>query len=233
MDIVNSITRITDYCSRHGFAATLRRAGLQLRRILFSGRMVVFYCDLTKQTAAQPSVPSSLQLQRLQTYAELCAADIEQMTSFWNPKQVLRKMRERFEKGASLWLIRSSGLIAGYGWTLQGRTVEPYFFPLAVDDVHLFDFHVFPEFRGQGLNPLLVGHIVASVAREAGGRAFIEAAEWNSAQLASLKKTPFARLGMVRTMTLFGHTFTSWSLDSSRYVGAGENQRSIHWGEVA
>ncbi len=34
-------------------------------------------------------------------------------------------------KGALLWLIKSEDGLAGYGWTLQGRTIEPHYFPLA------------------------------------------------------------------------------------------------------
>ncbi len=215
MSISTSITRIADYYSRHGFGATIRRVGLQASRTLFSSRMVVFYCDLGKQTSPQANIPDPLKLERLLTYAELSAADLQEMTSFWNPKQALRNVEERFEKGASLWLIKSGDRLAGYGWTLQGRTVAPYYFPLAPDDVHLFDFHVYPAFRGRGLNPLLVTHILSSVAIEAEGRAFIEVAEWNQSQLASLKKMPFRRLGLARTITIFGHWFTCWSEDQT------------------
>jgi ribosomal protein S18 acetylase RimI-like enzyme len=172
--------------------------------------MVVFYCDLAKQTC-EPNISSSSKLERLQRYSELSAADLHELTAFWNPKQALRNIEERFEKGASLWLIRYGDRIVAYGWTLRGRTIEPNYFPLGPDDVHFFDFHVYPAHRGRGLNPLLVKHILSSVARETDGRAFIEVAEWNRQQLASLKKTPFRRLGLVRKMTSFGHTFTSWT----------------------
>jgi len=88
------------------------------------------------------------------------------MTSFWNPKLAHQSMKERFGLGASLWLIKSRDKLAGYGWTLRGGTVEPHYFPLGQDDVHLFDFHVFPHYRGQGMNPFLVIHILRSLAAE-------------------------------------------------------------------
>ena len=76
--------------------------------------------------------------------------------------------------------------------------------------MHLFDFHVFPQYRGQGVNPLLVSYILRSLAAEGQGRAFIEAAEWNQAQLASLRRTPFRRLGSARKFTLFWYTMVCW-----------------------
>jgi ribosomal protein S18 acetylase RimI-like enzyme len=213
MGIANSISRLTEYYKRHGFEATIRRAGLAARRAVFSSRMVVFYCDLAKLTTAPVNIPSSLRVERLRSYSELCRQDLQEMTSFWNPKQANRNIRERFGKGASLWLIKSGEKLAGYGWTLQGHTIEPYYFPLGQDDMHLFDFHVFPEYRGKGINPFLVAHMVDNLAMIGGGRAFIEAAEWNEAQLSSLRKTPFHRLGLARSFAIFGHMFTRWVED--------------------
>ena len=134
------------------------------------------------------------------------------MTSVWNPKLVQQNMKERFDLGASLWLIKSEGKLAGYGWTLSGSTVEPHYFPLGQDDIHLFDFHVFPQYRGRGINPLLVAHILSSLATEGMGRAFIETAEWNQSQLSSLlRKTPFRRLGVAKKWNIFDHIIVSWA----------------------
>lgn len=210
MSISDSISRLTGYCSRHGLSATLRRAALAGKRTLFANRMAVFFCDLSSYTAPATSVPSSLAVYRLTTEAELDPKVLEEMTSFWNPGLARRNIKERFARGAWLWLIKSEARLAGYGWSLQSGSMEPYYFPLANNDVHLFDFHVFPQFRGRGINPYLVTHILGSLATATGGRAFIEAAEWNQAQLSSLRKTPFCQLGTVRSFRIFGHRLTMW-----------------------
>jgi GNAT superfamily N-acetyltransferase len=211
MGVSSSASRLTSYYSRHGIGATIRRSLLAVKRALFSGRMVLFYFDLAKQTTVPAYVPSSLKIERAKNYAQLSIQSLQEMTSFWNPKQAHRNIRDRFEQGASLWLIKSSDRLAGYGWTLQGATIEPHYFPLAEDDVHLFDFHVFPQYRGNGVNPLLVAHILRSVADECRGRAYIEAAEWNKAQLASLGKTPFRRLGLATKSRILRRTIVCWT----------------------
>jgi ribosomal protein S18 acetylase RimI-like enzyme len=211
MGISSSISRLTDHYRRNGFWGTIRRSGLSVKRALFANRMILFYCDLAKQTAAPANVPGSLRVERLRDHSELSQQDLQEMTSFWNPKEAHRLIRERFEQGASLWMVKSGEKLAGYGWTLQAGTIEPHYFPLAQDDVHLFDFHVFPQFRGQGMNPFLVTHILHSIAGESGGRAFIEAAEWNEAQLSSLQKTPFRRLGWARKSVIFHRTTVCWA----------------------
>jgi ribosomal protein S18 acetylase RimI-like enzyme len=90
-------------------------------------------------------------------------------------------------------------------------TIEPYYFPLGPDDVHFFDFYIFPSYRGRGINPYLVGQILHHVAEDNAGRAFIEAKEWNEAQLSSLRKTAFRRLGSVRTLRVPGSNLVLWA----------------------
>jgi hypothetical protein len=210
MSISSSMTRIAAYYSRHGFVATIRRARLAAKRALFSNRMVIFYCDLAKQASPPADIPNFLKVERLRTYPEISPQDLQEMTSFWNPKQAHRNIKERFEKGASLWLIKSGDRLAGYGWTIQGRTIAPYYFPVAQDDVQLFDFYVFPKFRGRAMHWLLTAHILQTLAAEGRARAFADTGEWNQAQLSSLKMTPFRRLGLARSFTILGHTFVSW-----------------------
>jgi ribosomal protein S18 acetylase RimI-like enzyme len=211
MSVSNSISRLTAYFKRHGLAATVHRAQLAAGRALFADHMVVFYYDLNQRRSPQVNIPIALRVARLTALVELSAEHLQAMTSFWNPKLADRNIRERFEKGASLWLVECEEQLAGYGWTLQGRTIEPYYFPLAQDDIHLFDFHVFPHYRGRGINPYLICSILDSLSQNCGGRAFIEAAEWNDPQLSSLRKTPFRRLGSARSFTVLSHTFVSWT----------------------
>jgi len=211
MSISNSVSRFAVYLRLNGFRATVSRAALVVRRALFSGRQVLFYCDLSGPGSWPADLPSTLKVERKNSEAELSQPDLQEIVNFWNPKLSRRAIQERFGRGASLWIIKSEGTVAGFGWTLQGHTIEPHYFLLGRDDVHLFDFFVFPHCRGRGMNPLLVSQILSAYATDCRGRAFIEAAEWNQAQLSSLRKTPFRRLGLASKFTIFRHTLVCWS----------------------
>jgi ribosomal protein S18 acetylase RimI-like enzyme len=226
MAISTSISRLTAYYTRHGFTATIRRAGLATRRALLSGRTVLFYSDLSTQRSPTLALPGFLKVERCRDQSELTPRDMQEVISFWNPKLAERNIKHRFQQGASLWLIRFKGELAGYGWTLQGQTVEPHYFRLGPDDVHLFDFHVFPQYRGRGVNPLLVNFILASLSAECQGRAFIEAAEWNLAQLASLRRTPFHRFGSARKFTILRRTLVWWGEKKTEQPGQGGEANS-------
>lgn len=210
MGISTSISRIASYYKRNGFGATCRRASLALGRTLFSNRMVLFYCDLSRRSLVPTDLPSSLNVERKRNETEVSPLDRAEMINFWNSKLADLSIKERFGRGASLWIIKSWGRMAGYGWTLQGRTIEPHYYRLGPDDVHLFDFYVFPEYRGQGINPLLVSEILRNLTAEGLGRAFIEAAEWNHSQLVSLGKTSFQRLGRASKSTILRRTIICW-----------------------
>jgi ribosomal protein S18 acetylase RimI-like enzyme len=206
MTISFFISRLTNYYSRHGLGATIRRLGLEIRRELFLNHIVVFYCDLSKQTTSPAKIPSSLKVERLTSYAELAPKDLQEMTSL----QADRDIRERFEQRASLWLIRSGDMLASYSWSIRGRAITPYYFPLAHDDVQLFDFYTFPKFRGRAILWFLVTHILHSLKAEGAVRIFGHVAEWNHPSLSLYKMTPFQRLGLVRSYKIFGRTFTRW-----------------------
>lgn len=211
MSISSSITRFLDYYRRHGFRAALLRVRIAFNRGILVERMVVFYFDLAKHVSVESRIVNSLRTERVTLREDLSQQDFETMVRSGNSRLVRKRIEERFSKGASLWLVRSGSELAGYGWTLQGRTVERYYFPLAADDVHLFDFHVFPQYRGRNINPYLVTTILRGLATSCGGRAFIEAASWNEAQLSSLKKTPFRPLGVAKSVPVLGGSFVRWT----------------------
>jgi len=191
MGISTSNSRFVAYCTRHGFVGTAQRAALAVRRALFSNRSVLFYCDLATQSAPAAGIPDFLKVERKKSSAELSPEDLQSMTSLWNPKLGHRNVKERFGKGASLWLIKSEGKLAGFGWTLRGRTMEPHFLPLGKDNPYLFDGFILPQHRGRGLMPSWLNHALHELTAECSGRAFTGIAEWNQAIPASLKKLPF------------------------------------------
>lgn len=211
MSLSDSISRLTCYYRRNGLQGTIARTAQATRRALFSNKMVLFYCDLASLGPAIKELPEHFQVERKRSEADVLPNELQAIASVWNPKLAHRNIQERFLLGASLWMINVDETFAGYGWTLRGHTVEPHYLHLGPNDVHLFDFHVFPQFRGQRLNPLLVTEILRQLAVEAPGRAYIEAAEWNHPQLSSLTRTPFHHLGIARKFDFLGRALVLWS----------------------
>lgn len=196
--------------------STMRRAALYLQRMLTLPRMVLFYCDLPHYKKISGTPSHHVRVESISQIQELKPEDLQRIVEFWNPAVTQRQIYERFEKGATLWLAFSANQLAGFGWTITGRTIAPHYFSLGSNDVHLFDFLVFPEYRGRGVNPALVSHILRQMVIEERSRAYIEAAEWNLPQLASLSKTGFQVMGSARMLTLFRRSLVQWSPSPTR-----------------
>jgi GNAT superfamily N-acetyltransferase len=210
MSLPDIISRLWQYGRRHGLREMVKRVGLELKRLRTGKRMVLFYCDLKAWQPGDAEGAALVTVARMRRQSEVPAGDLLKMVNSCNGGIMLRLMSQRFDRGASCWLARMGNHLAGYGWTLCAGTIEPHFFPLGSQDVHLFDFFVFPEFRGRRVNVALVHHILAGLAAENRGRAFIEAAEWNTPQLCSLRKMPFKRLGCARKFRMLGKTLVLW-----------------------
>src|SRR5579863_3048060 len=133
MSISRVFKRFAEYLRRHGFQATISRARIATRRALTAHRKVLFYYDLTQQLRSAAPLPSNISVERKATATDLNAQDLIDVLSVWNPVLARRNMETRFSLGASLWLIKIDGQLAGYGWTLRGQTVEPHYFPLGQD----------------------------------------------------------------------------------------------------
>lgn len=199
------IGRALTYGKRHGFRAIVGRTSLAIKRWLTGAGMVLFACDL-RTTTIPESKSCDAVIERRNSFEELEPIDLDRITAVWNPDIAKKLHGQRFNRGASLWLVKMDGRVAAYGWTIRQHTIEPHYFTLKPSDVHLFDFFVFPEYRGRRLNPALVNHILAQLAAENASRAFIEAAEWNTPQLESLRRTPFRKIGQARKSLFFGKT---------------------------
>ena len=206
---MSAIKRVSQFYRQHGFIGTVRRFGTAFRRLAYAGKNIVFVCELPATIKAEKISEGTLERKTAET--ELTPADVERIISPADSAASRRRMTERFAAQAELWLIRCQGVVAAFGWTIKGRTMEPHFVKVSANDWHLFDFFVFPEFRGRGLNPALVVQILQTLSHDNRGRAFIEAAAWNTPQLASLKKTPFRKLGAARKLQLGKTTKVFWS----------------------
>jgi ribosomal protein S18 acetylase RimI-like enzyme len=195
---------------RHGLSASLSRALESIRGIVSNRRAVLFRCDLQHSFSIPGQLPDGISVERKDCMADMAEGDLEKVLNYWNRDLQTKQLCERFQRGAAFWLIKKNNQLAGYGWTLTGSTMKPHFFPLGANDVHLFDFVVFPEFRGQGINPVLVNRVLEMITAEGRVSAFIEAAIQNKSQLRSLQKTAFRRHAAATKVELLGHSLVLW-----------------------
>jgi GNAT superfamily N-acetyltransferase len=203
--------RIALFYCRRGLLSTLARCITAVYRCFYFGRMILFSCPLP---VAGIRISDKVDFERT-TEACLSKDDYAAILDIGNVGERSRDITNRFELGSELWLAKSSGRVAGFGWTIVGKTVAPHYFVFGVDEVHLFDFHVFPEFRGRGINVALIEKILITLSTQRLNWAHIECAAWNHSQVRSLSKTPFRKQAEVIRITFFGYSTVIWLKRSS------------------
>lgn len=198
--------RLSSFFRRHGLRATATRCFIELHRLSFLGRMALFQCMLPVKDMEKPPW---LEVERVSP-TTLDANDRNRILNVWHPEVTSKLITARFEAGAELWLAKASSGLAGFGWSIRGPAIEPHFFPLLPDDLHLFDFYVFPEFRGRNINVALLRELLVRAGQEGAHCAHIECAMWNTPQIRSLSKTPFHKYAEATKFYMFGRLIVLW-----------------------
>src|SRR4030042_2128370 len=130
MSEVHIFSRINTYYRKHGAIITAHRALVSMKRLLMGNRMVIFYCDLTMAEFDKNSSFGHFTVERRNSQDEISDEEMERLLSYWNRDIKLRQIRERFAKGAILWLAKSKSETTGLGGSIGGKTIRHYFFPL-------------------------------------------------------------------------------------------------------
>jgi len=202
--------RLRRYLTSHGLCATCRRAAVVVGRRFFRRRVVILGAELNDMPPP-PDLHDGLSVTCVESESQLRQEDRAVLLEKRGAEIMAPLIQRRFGYGADLWLLKRNDTVVGMLWSLPRETWRPHVFPLTPRDILLLDAEVFPEFRGQGMNPLLTRHVLHGVKNKGYTRAYIHVAIWNTPQLRSLRKTPFRRLGAASQWVLPGRNVVVWN----------------------
>ena len=210
MQIKASYLRARKYFQRHGAKATVKRALLSVRNHFFFNREVVFWVDLLNRKSEEPAIQEKFVVERMEERSEIPNEMLKCLAEHQAEELLDNNLRERFERGASLWCLRMDGDFIGYIWSSVGKAMKPHYLPLTERDVHLFDNFIFPKYRGRMQNSILMNHVLDRLKIQGLQRAYIETAEWNHLELKSLAKIRFVRIGLAKRRFRQGKSIVTW-----------------------
>jgi len=207
----NLLTRFMKYYREKGVWKTLRRMYEQPYRLLFKGQMCLYYADMNQLSESVLNLPNGITIECKKKYNEAIGSEMQRMIDYWDKENETDKVRERFEKGAILWIIKLDENIAGFGWSIRGKMVHPFYLPLTPHDAVLFSYEIFEEYRGCSLYTLLLNFIFGRLKLEGVGRAFIFVSAWNTPSIRGIEKSCFRKFCKARRFHPFGRNITIWS----------------------
>jgi len=204
-------TRLVRYYRRRGIIGTFRRFLQKIMELFLQKPNIIFSVDLPGLKNEKYVLPDNFSVECVKGEDEISIQDLNNLFEHIGQRIFRHQMKERFSKEALLWLVKVNGILAGHVWSIQGRTIQPYYLPLTKKDVHLFDNFIFEELRGRGVNPVLVNYVLAKLKEKDMARAFIETSVANTPEIHSLAKTGFEKYGLARKYHAWGRCLVIWS----------------------
>jgi ribosomal protein S18 acetylase RimI-like enzyme len=105
----------------------------------------------------------------------------------------LQIMRQEFAEHGVLWLAIMDEQVAAYQWSRLGRYTPRWFVAVADNDVLIFATVTMEGFRGRGIGPAMMCHIINSETALC-GEAYVDCAVWNRPAIRFIEKAGFHRI---------------------------------------
>lgn len=210
MNRYNISYRLYAYYKNNGILKTFLRICEHPYR-LTRNQVILYYADMLELSDIVLEIPHNITIEPKRSYDEAVRPNMKIMVNYWNENYLMDRVRERFKKGSILWIIKIDDDISGFVWSIKGKMVSPYYFPLTPQDAVLFDSVIFEEFRGHGLYPLLMNYVFWQLKADGVRRTFGHSHAWNKASIHGIEKTYFHRFGQARKYSIFNRIVVIYS----------------------
>ena len=179
-------------------------------KIILGKRFIIFSVNLLDIPDTILMLPENYNVETKKSLEELSRNEFRMLFKFRKKTIFLKQMKERFSQKAKLWLLKYREEIVAFRWTIEKKTISPYFFPLRKFDVHFFDAMVKDEYRGQNLNSLFINYILCVLKGEGYKRVYVETQSFNRKYINSIKKTRFKIIGEACRFSILGRIIVIW-----------------------
>lgn len=184
---------------------------MTLRDLVFSKPDFIYFADLPLLEFPRAQLQEACYVVERRDEGSMLPSELEALNSYIGSQLIFFQLKERFSKGASLWLLKTKDDCIGMVWTIVGATIEPYYYFIGRRDVHFFNNEVFMPYRGKGFNPGLIEHILFSLKERGALRAYLETNQRNIKEQRSLQKTSFQKMGLAKKKNYMGKHHTIWT----------------------
>ena len=208
----SNVSKVKSYWKEYGVLGLVKKAVFRVLLPVFSYNPIDYYViSGPPQTRHQPRCPLEIRKGSME--------DIDLIVEVLSDKDeaVVRKQIEYFlDKGGELFLAFSEGRLAhvarlyNYPGICEVHPLEVGpFIKLKVDEVYIGHCRTHPDFRGKGIYPVMLQHIMGYVAEKNKKRCFGSVTPGNLASIKGMKKAGFSFIQRKRKFRLFGKMFNN------------------------
>lgn len=176
-------------------------------------KQVIWCDDISEIDSAGFSVQKGIDILRFYSIDQIDQSDFETLSEYGtdlmgSAGSIL--IRDRFAKGAVLWLIKVDGVLAGYRWTFNNDHTNPTYVPQTEKDVHSIGVELFPAFRGREMFNLFRMSMYITLKNEGLKRFYLETHLWNKRAVKAFLKTDTHKIGIATRFSIFGKNVVIW-----------------------
>ncbi|MCH8806568.1 MAG: GNAT family N-acetyltransferase [Planctomycetes bacterium] len=199
---VGFLARLRSVRARNGWLGVARRVMVKAAGPLLAGwRRIVQHRNhvfMQEGPAQTGSAPPNLTVVRCDRLEDLAPELLATMRSRFSPSS-LEVDRWELGHGAVLWVGLIDGRLAGVSMSRRGDQFKCWFVPLRRHDVVIFRNRTLPDFRGRGLCPALMQHVMFhELAGD--GRAYVDCRVYNKPSIRSIEKAGFRRIATMKPL---------------------------------
>ena len=110
-------------------------------------------------------------------------------------ESILFKTKSNLSKGWRVWLLTIDKNPAVVGYSYPGNVAHNFYFPMTDSSIYIHYIYTLPQYRGRGILPLLLKHMMYMSKTEGFERAFIIVDEYNISSIRSIEKAGFQPIG--------------------------------------
>jgi len=197
------LTRFIHYYRSNGIWRTFTRIMLKVKEIFTWDTYQLFYVNLCDTQDEFTPIDNEYSIECYCEKQLVPDSVYSRYREQFNAKITEQNYDQRFHRGAWLWTIHNKDQFFGFVWSICGKTMDSYFFPLLSRDVHLFDNYIFTEYRGKGINSFLLSGVLQRLKDYDCDRVLFETKTTNASELRSFSRLKFTQLCKARK-TVFG-----------------------------
>jgi len=173
--------------------AKLARLGVTAWRRITQYRNHVFACD---GISACPTGPAGLTIARYAKYEAIPDHIVSDMARDRGPRS-LDDLRWELDHNAVAWVASIDGRVVSSSMSRQGCHYTRWLTALRPQDLVIFRNATAPEFRGRGLCPALMQHVMLHELKP-GGQVYVDCRVYNAPSIRSIEKAGFRWIATVK-----------------------------------
>jgi hypothetical protein len=182
------------------------------RRII-PQKQVIWCVELTDVRNEEFVLPGDIKIERFKSLEQVNKNDLKILTEshsdlMGSASGIL--IRERFNKGAMLWLIKKNDQLAGYRWTIANNHKTPTYFPHTETDMHSIGIEIFRDFRRHHLFYIFQQSMVITLKNEGFKRFYSETFLYNKRAMKAMLNYGLRKIGIATRFSIFGKNIVIW-----------------------